>query len=108
MDRGIPRQMRHALASPKPSGKAGSVKSRASRQAWLGQDNTSPDRPTPDSPGHEALGTPIHGEHAPQGGNQHRTRAMFLSAFAALRDPAPTPCDTCRTRGKPAPRLSSA
>jgi len=46
-------------------------------------------------------GTSIHGEHAPRGGNRQLKRAMFLSAFAALHDPASrTSHDTCRARGK--------
>ncbi|RPE27205.1 transposase IS116/IS110/IS902 family protein [Streptomyces sp. Ag109_O5-1] len=43
----------------------------------------------------------IHGEHAPRGGNRQLKRAMFLSAFAALHDPASrTYYDRCRARGK--------
>lgn len=46
-------------------------------------------------------GTSIHGEHAPRGGNRQLKRAMFLSAFAALHDPASrTYYDRCRARGK--------
>ncbi|MCF3960247.1 IS110 family transposase [Streptomyces fuscigenes] len=46
-------------------------------------------------------GTSIHGEHAPRGGNRQLKRAMFLSAFAALHDPASrTYYDKCRARGK--------
>ncbi|WP_329599694.1 IS110 family transposase [Streptomyces pseudovenezuelae] len=46
-------------------------------------------------------GTSIHGEHAPRGGNRQLKRAMFLSSFAALHDPASrTYYDRCRTRGK--------
>lgn len=45
--------------------------------------------------------TSIHGEHAPRGGNRQLKRAMFLSAFAALHDPASrTYYDRCRARGK--------
>jgi transposase len=33
-------------------------------------------------------GTSIRGEHPPRGGNKQLKRAFFLSAFAALRDPA--------------------
>ena len=32
-------------------------------------------------------GSSIRGEHPPRGGNKILKRAMFLSAFAALRDP---------------------
>jgi transposase len=46
-------------------------------------------------------GTSIHGEHAPRGGNRQLKRPMFLSAFAALHDPAShTYYDKCRARGK--------
>ncbi|MFE0420687.1 IS110 family RNA-guided transposase [Streptomyces tendae] len=46
-------------------------------------------------------GTSIHGEHAPRGGNRQLKRAMFLSAFAALHDPASRSYyDRCRARGK--------
>lgn len=46
-------------------------------------------------------GTSINGEHAPRGGNRQLKRAMFLSAFAALHDPASrTYYDRCRARGK--------
>ncbi|AYN39938.1 IS110 family transposase [Streptomyces dangxiongensis] len=46
-------------------------------------------------------GSSIHGEHAPRGGNRQLKRAMFLSAFAALHDPASrTYYDRCRARGK--------
>lgn len=46
-------------------------------------------------------GTSIHGEHAPRGGNRQLKRAMFLSAFAALHDPASrTYYDKCGARGK--------
>ncbi|MYS44820.1 IS110 family transposase [Streptomyces sp. SID5998] len=45
--------------------------------------------------------TSIHGEHAPRGGNRQLKRAMFLSAFAALHDPASRGYyDRCRARGK--------
>nr|BFE60657.1 hypothetical protein GCM10020063_051830 [Dactylosporangium thailandense] len=33
-------------------------------------------------------GTSIRGEHPPKGGNKQLKRAFFLSAFAALSDPA--------------------
>jgi transposase len=33
-------------------------------------------------------GSSIRGEHPPRGGNQHLRRALSLSAFAALHDPA--------------------
>jgi transposase len=46
-------------------------------------------------------GTSIHGEHAPRGGNRQLKRAMFLSAFAALHDPASRSYyNKCRARGK--------
>ncbi|MFI7021081.1 IS110 family transposase [Streptomyces sp. NPDC050164] len=46
-------------------------------------------------------GSSIHGEHAPRGGNRQLKRAMFLSAFAALHDPASRSYyDRCRARGK--------
>ncbi|MEV7797404.1 IS110 family transposase [Streptomyces sp. NPDC087512] len=46
-------------------------------------------------------GTSIHSEHAPRGGNRQLKRAMFLSAFAALHDPASRSYyDRCRARGK--------
>lgn len=46
-------------------------------------------------------GTSIHGEHTSSGGNRQLKRAMFLSAFAALHDPASrTYYDRCRARGK--------
>ncbi|MEW2298348.1 IS110 family transposase, partial [Streptomyces sp. NPDC006743] len=40
------------------------------------------------APATKSSGTSIHGEHAPRGGNRQLKRAMFLSAFAALHDPA--------------------
>jgi transposase len=53
------------------------------------------------APATRQSGTSIHGEHAPRGGNRQLKRAMFLSAFAALHDPASrTYYDRCRTRGK--------
>ncbi|MFC9061080.1 IS110 family transposase [Streptomyces sp. NPDC057074] len=53
------------------------------------------------APTTKSSGTSIHGEHAPRGGNQQLKRAMFLSAFAALHDPASrTYYDRCRARGK--------
>ncbi|WP_138968177.1 IS110 family transposase [Streptomyces sp. YIM 121038] len=53
------------------------------------------------APATKSSGTSIHGEHAPQGGNRVLKRAMFLSAFAALHDPASrTYYDKCRARGK--------
>ncbi|MEV6004853.1 IS110 family transposase [Streptomyces griseomycini] len=46
-------------------------------------------------------GSSIHGEHVPRGGNRQLKRAMFLSVFAALHDPASrTYYDRCRARGK--------
>jgi hypothetical protein len=46
-------------------------------------------------------GTSIHGEHTATGGNRQLKRAMFLSAFAALHDPASRHYyDRCRARGK--------
>ncbi|GGS23356.1 insertion element IS110 uncharacterized 43.6 kDa protein [Streptomyces nojiriensis] len=49
----------------------------------------------------KSSGTSIHGERAPRGGNRQLKRAMFLSAFAALHDPASrTYYDKCRARGK--------
>ncbi|GHH75266.1 insertion element IS110 uncharacterized 43.6 kDa protein [Streptomyces sulfonofaciens] len=53
------------------------------------------------APTTKSSGTSIHGEHAPKGGNRQLKRAMFLSAFAALHDPASrTYYDRCRARGK--------
>ncbi|WP_301323427.1 IS110 family transposase [Actinomadura rupiterrae] len=53
------------------------------------------------APATKSSGTSITGEHAPRGGNRQLKRAMFLSAFAALHDPASrTYYDRCRTRGK--------
>ncbi|MEW1677108.1 transposase [Streptomyces noursei] len=53
------------------------------------------------APATKSSGTSIHGEHAPRGGNRQLKRAMFLSAFAALHDPASrTYYDRCRARGK--------
>lgn len=53
------------------------------------------------APTTKSSGTSIHGEHAPRGGNRVLKRAMFLSAFAALHDPASrTYYDKCRARGK--------
>ncbi|MET9419090.1 IS110 family transposase, partial [Streptomyces klenkii] len=53
------------------------------------------------APATKPSGTPIHSEHAPRGGNRQLKRAMFLSAFAALHDPASrTYYDRCRARGK--------
>lgn len=40
------------------------------------------------APATRSSGSSIHGEHAPRGGNRQLKRAMFLSAFAALHDPA--------------------
>lgn len=41
------------------------------------------------------------GEHAPRRGNQQLKRAMFVSAFAALYDPATRTCyDRHRATGK--------
>lgn len=54
------------------------------------------------APTTKSSGTSIHGEDAPRGGNRQLKRAMFLSAFAALHDPASrTYYDRCRARGKP-------
>ncbi|MDI9885014.1 IS110 family transposase [Streptomyces sp. HNM0645] len=53
------------------------------------------------APATKSSGTSIHGEHAPRSGNRQLKRAMFLSAFAALHDPASrTYYDRCRARGK--------
>ncbi|WP_157840638.1 transposase, partial [Streptomyces leeuwenhoekii] len=53
------------------------------------------------APATRQSGTSLHGEHAPRGGNRQLKRAMFLSAFAALHDPASrTYYDRCRARGK--------
>ncbi|MBY8847169.1 IS110 family transposase [Streptomyces sp. SP2-10] len=53
------------------------------------------------APATRQSGSSIHGEHAPRGGNRQLKRAMFLSAFAALHDPASrTYYDRCRARGK--------
>jgi transposase len=53
------------------------------------------------APTTKSSGTSIHGEHAPRGGNRQLKRAMFLSSFAALHDPASrTYYDKCRARGK--------
>ena len=53
------------------------------------------------APTTKSSGTSIHGEHAPRGGNRQLKRAMFLSVFAALPDPASrTYYDRCRARGK--------
>lgn len=53
------------------------------------------------APATRQSGTSIHGEHTPRGGNRQLKRAMFLSAFAALNDPASrTYYDRCRARGK--------
>ncbi|MFD4415557.1 transposase [Streptomyces sp. NPDC058476] len=52
------------------------------------------------APAAKARGTPIHREHA-RGGNRQLKRALFLSAFAALHDPASRSyCDRCRARAK--------
>jgi transposase len=46
-------------------------------------------------------GSSIRGEHPPRGGNKHLKRALFLSAFAALHDPASrTYYDRKRAQGK--------
>ncbi len=46
-------------------------------------------------------GTSIHGKHAPRSGNRQLERAMFLSVFADLHDPASrTYYDERRDRGK--------
>lgn len=53
------------------------------------------------APATKSSGTSIHGEHAPRTGNRQLKRAMFLSAFAALHDPASRDYyDRCRARGK--------
>lgn len=53
------------------------------------------------APTTKSSGTSIHGEHAPRGGNRQLKRAMFLSAFAALHDPASRSYyDRCRARGE--------
>ncbi|MDT0305313.1 IS110 family RNA-guided transposase, partial [Streptomonospora wellingtoniae] len=53
------------------------------------------------APTTKSSGTSIHGEHAPRSGNRQLKRAMFLSAFAALHDPASRGYyDKCRARGK--------
>ncbi len=53
------------------------------------------------APATKSSGISIHGEHASRGGNRQLKRAMFLSAFAALHDPASrTYYDKCRARGK--------
>ncbi|WP_245362407.1 transposase, partial [Streptomyces albus] len=53
------------------------------------------------APTTKSSGTSVHGEHAPRGGNRQLKRAMFLSAFASLHDPASrTYYDRCRARGK--------
>ncbi|MEU4134428.1 IS110 family transposase [Streptomyces wuyuanensis] len=53
------------------------------------------------APATKSSGTSIHGEHAPRSGNRQLKRAMFLSAFAALHDPASRSYyDRCRNRGK--------
>ncbi|MFE2864918.1 IS110 family transposase [Embleya sp. NPDC059259] len=53
------------------------------------------------APATKSSGSSIHGEHAPRTGNRLLKRAMFLSAFAALHDPASrTHYDRCRARGK--------
>ncbi|MEV5427670.1 IS110 family transposase [Streptomyces cellulosae] len=53
------------------------------------------------APATRQSGTSIHREHTPRGGNRQLKRAMFLSAFAALHDPASrTYYDRCRARGK--------
>ncbi|CAL9331355.1 hypothetical protein SUDANB146_00076 [Streptomyces sp. enrichment culture] len=50
-------------------------------------------------------GTSIHGEHAPRGGNRQLKRAMFLSAFTVLHDPASRTCyDRLRARGRTHPQ----
>jgi transposase len=53
------------------------------------------------SPATKASGSSIKGEHAPRRGNRQLKRAMFLSAFAALHDPASrTYYDRHRNSGK--------
>jgi transposase len=61
------------------------------------------------APTTKSSGTSIHGEHAPRGGNRQLKRAMFLSAFAALHDPASrTYYDNAGPAAKPTHRPSSA
>ena len=49
----------------------------------------------------KSSGSSIRGEHAPHRGNRQLKRAMFLSAFAALHDPASrTYYDKQRSAGK--------
>ena len=53
------------------------------------------------SPATKSSGSSIKGEHAPRRGNRQLKRAMFLSAFAALHDPASRAYyDRHRTSGK--------
>jgi transposase len=53
------------------------------------------------APATRSSGSSIHGEHAPRTGNRQLKRAMFLSAFAALHDPASRAYyDRQRARGK--------
>ncbi|HZX39524.1 MAG TPA: transposase, partial [Streptomyces sp.] len=53
------------------------------------------------APATKSSGSSIHGEHAPRTGNRLLKRAMFLSAFAALHDPASRSYyDRQRARGK--------
>lgn len=55
------------------------------------------------TPAARQSGTSIHGGHAPRGGNRQLKRAMFLSSFAALHDPATasascSPCSATERR----------
>lgn len=60
--------------------------------------------PTP-----ESSGTSIHVERAPGDSRRQLKRAMFVSAFAALHDPASrTNYGRCRNCGKTNPRLYPA
>lgn len=53
------------------------------------------------APATNQSGASRNGEHAPRGGNRQLKRAMFLSTFAALHDPASrTYYDRCQARGK--------
>lgn len=53
------------------------------------------------SPATKSSGSSIKGEHAPRRGNRQLKRAMFLSAFASLHDPASrTYYDRHRNNGK--------
>ena len=61
------------------------------------------------APATRQSGSSIHGEHAPRGGNRQLKRAMFLSAFAALHDPASRGYTTAAgPAARPTPKPSSA